>query len=564
MGGPALAADRQTESLGECLRAHAAERPRDPWLTFVRPGADDETVSFGGMFEDASGAARTLGERGVRPGEIVAIVQRTSRELMTSVLGAFLAGAVPSVFPVPSAKVSRERYLEMIEGMARHAQPRCLMVEPAARSILAGAEGLPAMIASDELSRGGAPDAPAMRAPEDVALLQHSSGTTGLQKGVMLSHGAVLAQVAAYGEAIRASRDDVFVSWLPLYHDMGLVTALLVPLVLGARSILMDPFDWVAAPEMLFQAITRHGGTLCWLPNFAFQLCATSLTDRRLAGVSLASMRQFVNCSEPMQADAHDAFRRRFAPFGLRDGALGCSYAMAETVFALAEAGVSGPAAIDRIDRRIFAQERRAVPADSGDALRMLSVGRPLAGVELKAVDEARAPVGPRIVGELAVRAPFLFGGYYRRPETSAEAFDGEGFYYTGDLGYTDGDQWYVCGRKKDLIIVGGRNIYPQDLEHVVSDVPGVVPGRCVAFGLFDDAAGTERVVVLAESDLAHEERPGLIERILEELDERLALAPSDVRILERRTLLKSTSGKISRSMNRELYVDRLRRAERG
>ncbi|TLM80401.1 MAG: fatty acyl-AMP ligase, partial [Actinobacteria bacterium] len=348
--------------------------------------------------------------------------------------------------------------------------------------------------------------------------LQHSSGTTGLQKGVALSHRAVLRQLEVYAGALHIDpASDVIVSWLPLYHDMGLIASFLLPLLLGVKLVLMSPFDWVRAPYRLLQSISAHRGTLTWLPNFAYNFCAQKIRDRDLLGVDLSCLRAVINCSEPCRAESHAAFAERFAGYGLHPAALMTCYAMAENVFAVTQAGLDGPVTLDVIDRDALQIERvaRPAPGDGRAAVTMVSNGRPLANVAVRIVDAGGADLPERAVGEIALRSDCMLSEYYHRPDATEQAFLPGGWYRTGDLGYLAGGELYVSGRMKDLIIVGGKNIYPQDIEAAASQVPGVHPGRVVAFGLFDEAAGTEEVALVAEVDTVDEvEREALGEAI--------------------------------------------------
>jgi acyl-CoA synthetase (AMP-forming)/AMP-acid ligase II len=388
------------------------------------------------------------------------------------------------------------------------------------------------------------------------ALLQYSSGTTGLQKGVVLSHRALLRQIDTYSAAIRISSDDVIVSWLPLYHDMGLIAGFVLPLVTGTRLVLMSPLDWVRDPALLIRAITEHRGTLTWLPNFAYNFLATKLRDCDCAGGRLDSLRAVINCSEPMSVRSHDLFARRFSAYGFRREALATCYAMAENTFAITQGGIDKPVNVDVIDADILAQQHYARPANtSGQSSRsIVSAGAPIQGVRVRVLSESGADLDERRVGELAIKSDCMLSEYFGRPEVTAHAFS-DGWFLTGDYGYVAGGEVYVTGRKKDLIIVGGVNLYPHDIEAAVNDVPGVHPGRCVAFGLFDDDVGTESVVVVAEVDTeSREERNAISGMIRERIARNTDCVVRNVHLVGPMWLLKTSSGKIARHANREKY----------
>jgi acyl-CoA synthetase (AMP-forming)/AMP-acid ligase II len=397
------------------------------------------------------------------------------------------------------------------------------------------------------------------RSPQDIVLLQHSSGTTGLQKGVALTHQAVFNQLESYSQALHLVPEDVIVSWLPLYHDMGLIAGFLMPILWGIPLVIMSPFEWVRAPYKLMQAVSRYKGTLSWLPNFAYNFCAQKIRERDLVGVDLSSWRAISNCSEPMRYASHQAFLERFRSYGLRPEALATCYAMAENVFAVTQGGLDGPVTVDEIDRDAFQIERQARPAQPGQSdppsIQMLSAGRPVRGTQVKVLADDGRELPERGVGEVALRSDCMLVGYYHRPDADAKAFR-DGWYLTGDYGYMADGEVYVSGRKKDLIIVGGKNIYPQDLETLAMEVEGVHPGRVVAFGVFNEEAGTEEVVIVAEADSdVEEQREQIAAAIRQTVTRGSAVALRNVYITGPHWIAKTSSGKTARLANRDKYL---------
>jgi len=373
---------------------------------------------------------------------------------------------------------------------------------------------------------------------------------------VALSHRAILNQIDCYSQTIRLAPGDVIVSWLPLYHDMGLIASFVMPVLRRVPLVLMSPFDWVRAPQKLLQAVSHYRGTLTWLPNFAYNFCAQKIRDRDLEGVDLSGWRALVNCSEPTYWSSHHVFAERFAKYGLRAEALTTSYAMAENVFAVTQSGMDGPVAVDEIDQRALIADRVARPGQGVDhTLKLLSSGRPLPNVRVRVVDGEFHDMPERHLGDIALQSDCMLTGYYHRDDATRSAFR-DGWYLTGDLGYWADGQLYVTGRKKDLIIVGGKNVYPQDLERLAADVPGVHPGRVVAFGVFSEEAGTEDVVVVAEVDTDDADER---QRLADEIRLRIARG-SDVtlrhaHVVGAHWLLKTSSGKTARSANRDKYL---------
>jgi acyl-CoA synthetase (AMP-forming)/AMP-acid ligase II len=398
--------------------------------------------------------------------------------------------------------------------------------------------------------------------PDKIAFLQHSSGTTGLQKGVALSHRAVLNQIGAYGRAIELTSQDVIVSWLPLYHDMGLIAGFVMPLIAGATLVLMSPFRWVWDPKILLQTISIQRGTLCWLPNFAYNHSARVIRPRECEWLDLSSMRAFINCSEPVYLQSQQVFLEKFRSCGLRESMLSTCYAMAENTFAVTQNPPGKTARVDWVSTRSLQEEQRAIPtkAEAHGSTPMVSCGFPISGTEIHVVDEQGEPLPDRSVGEIALRSDCMLSGYYRRPDLTADAIRG-GWYHTGDMGYISSGELFITGRKKDLIIVGGKNIYPQDLEAIANHIPGLVPGRSVAFGLYDPALGSENIVMVCElehSPISAEAEKKLEMELRRQIVQQSEVALSDVRFVARRWLIKTSSGKISRAANREKYLRHL------
>lgn len=547
------------------------EQPEATALVLQNARQPDQPITVRALLRSAAVWQAALHARGVRPGEVVLLILQHGADLVQAYFGCVLNGSIPAVMPFLTEKLLPERYRAELSALLGVTRPAAVVTyaefEGEVRAgIAAGdAERAPAVIVAEQVRTGSLlaePDWEALpglrRQPEDIALLQHSSGTTGLQKGVALSHRAVLRQLAVYSQALRLDpARDVIVSWLPLYHDMGLIASYLMPLLLGVELVLMSPFDWVRAPYRLLQSISAYRGTLTWLPNFAYNFCAQKIRERDLQSVDLTSLRGVINCSEPCRPESHAAFAARFAAYGLNPAALMTCYAMAENVFAVTQGGLDGPVREDVIERDALQVERVARPAEDGHAVvRMLSNGRPLTNVQVRIVDANGAELPERAVGEVALRSDCMLSEYYRRPDVTRQAFLPGGWYKTGDLGYLAGGELYVSGRKKDLIIVGGKNLYPQDIEAAAAQVAGVHPGRVVAFGLFDEAAGTEEVALVAEVDTEDAaEREALADAIRQAVTRGTAVTLRRVHLVGPGWIIKTSSGKTARAANRERYV---------
>ncbi|KAF0107343.1 MAG: AMP-dependent synthetase and ligase [Anaerolineaceae bacterium] len=561
-------------NFSELLKQHYEQTPDKVSVILLHAGQPDRPVTYRELVHGAAGYARTLEKNGVQPGDVVPLILQHGADLLFAYFGAVLHGAIPSIMPFLTEKLLPERYRADLAALVAVTQPTTIVTyrefEPEVRAALKpGEDSVKAVIVSGQADGPREPDfvrfGGLQRQPEDIALLQHSSGTTGLQKGVALSHQAVVNQLTSYGAAIHLDAADVFVSWLPLYHDMGLIACWLMPILLGSPLVLLSPFDWVRAPYRLMQAVSKYRGTLSWLPNFAYNFCAQKMRDRDLEGVDLSCWRAISNCSEPMRWDSHQAFFERFRTFGLRHESLATCYAMAENVFAVTQGGTGAPVVFEDVDRESLQVEKIARPAADGKpVVRMLGAGKAIPGTQVRVVDAHGKSLPDRHVGEVALKSDCMLTGYYHRPDATEKAFK-DGWYLTGDFGYLVDGELYITGRKKDLIIVGGKNIYPQDLELLAYEVPGVHTGRASAFGVFNDATGTEDVVLAAEADTDdHAERQRIADGIRAAVTRGSAVALRYVHIVGRHWMVKTSSGKTARSANREKFLKEMEEKGQG
>jgi acyl-CoA synthetase (AMP-forming)/AMP-acid ligase II len=466
--------------------------------------------------------------------------------------------------PFLTEKLSPERYRADLSALISVTKPSAIVTYPEfeheVRAALRNRDSVRAVIVAGECEPLDVVETGKVtrkrRGEDDIVLLQHSSGTTGLQKGVALSHRAVLNQLNAYGSALKISEKDVVVSWLPLYHDMGLIAGFLLPVLSRVPLVLMSPFDWVRAPYRLMQAVSTYGGTLSWIPNFAYNFCSQRVRERDMEGVDLSTWRAIINCSEPVRWESHQIFYEKFKEYGLKKKALQTSYAMAENVFGVTQSDLSTTPVVEDIDREAFMTERVARPAKGGrPAMKMLSSGRALSNTRVRVLDESRQDVPEGAIGEVALQSDCMLSGYYNRPEITKKAFF-NGWYLTGDYGYLSNGELFVTGRKKDMLIIGGKNVYPQDIESIAYEVEGVYQGRAVVFGLFDEHSGTEDVVLVAETDSqSNEERQRVAEAIRRHVTKNSAIALRLVHIVDPKWILKTSSGKIARAANKKKYL---------
>lgn len=533
--------------------AAAAATQRGVFLRRVGDERNELAVDYRGMVAAALRRAQGFVNGGVGPGDAVALALEDPAELFAAMVGAMLIGAIPAIFAHPSPKVTPTDFAANLAGALDALSPRMVVCDPQHAPAVSAITGQRIETIGDLLAQTRtAPPPPVWTSVRETAFLQFTSGTTGLKKGVAVSEEALIWQIDAYGRAIGLSPDDHIVSWLPFYHDMGLITALMIPLIAAVPATLMSPFVWAAKPALLLQTISRFRGTLCWLPNFAYAFMARSIPDGQMEGVDLSSLRGAVNCSEPIRPASFAIFADRFARWGLRPEMLAASYAMAENTFAVTSGGFGAPLRYDRIDA---ARMIPGAPVVAGDVA-VASSGAPLPGVDVLILTDDGTPLGERHLGEIAIDSPCLFNGYRKNEAATQAAFSGR-WHRTGDYGYMDRGELFVTGRKKDLLIVSGRNVYPQDVEATVGDVAGVAPGRVAAVGVEDETLGTQALVILAETretDAAF--RSQLVGKIAAAVVAVHDVAPRDVCVLDHMWLRKSSSGKISRRINRDRYLE--------
>jgi acyl-CoA synthetase (AMP-forming)/AMP-acid ligase II len=547
------------------LLENCAREGDRPFLRLLHLGHEPETYTYRHVLQRACRWRDAYRSHGVDDRGSIVIILKHSLDLYAAFVGALLHGGVPAMFAFPSNKVSEREYFATLVELLGNAGAQLLVTS----EDLAGRLRAPAAAVQDlhictreslrsceidqmslaEHSRGVA-------SADDVAFLQYSSGTTGLKKGVAISHRALLWQVDEYAKLMQASTHDCIVSWLPLYHDMGLVASFLLPLLKRVPLVAMCPFEWAQRPSLWTDAVTEYRGTLSWQPNFAYNHMVRSISESERQRCDLSSLRALVNCSEPILADTHSRFLDRFAPHGLRRSALAASYAMAENTFAVTSGGIGEPLAEEVIDGDALGRRGRALPVAKHDpnAKTVVSSGRPLAATQIDIVVDGEV-VGERQLGEIVLRSPCLLTEYHGNPAATASSLR-DGRYFTGDIGYLAGGALYVVGRCKDVVIVGGVNIHPQDVEEIVGAIPGVVPGRCVAFGAPRADLGTEMLVVLAET----REEDDVVRRltrknIYEALVARVGVVPGVVTVVDHMTLRKSSAGKMSRAINRERFL---------
>jgi len=544
------------EDLVARVRRHAAKQPDKPFARIV--SGDAATITYGELWDRAGRYAAGLAASGVSQGDIVPVILPYGGDLFSVFLGCMIRGARPCIMPPHTPKQDEASYYQSHDILFSRVGPRLIVMPPALQALYnANLPRLRDQLTSPARVLGAATMEPEI-APDGIAFLQFSSGTTALKKGVMISHAAVRAQCARYAAEMRVSGDDVFVSWLPLYHDMGLITSFILPMWAGATVVGMDNYEWLARPRRILDLVAEHRGTLMWQPNFAFNYLAQRV---RGAPADLSSLRAVVNCSEPCRPDSHWAFETRFADWGVRPGVAQTCYAMAEATFAVTQSSLGKAPTECEVDP-VGLDNGKVLPAGEGRALRLISCGAPLRDFELRVIDGDGADVAEGLVGEIAVRGPSMAAGYFGDPELTAQRFLPDGFYLTRDLGFIRDGELYVLGRVDDIIVVFGRKLRAPEIEAALGTVPGVKPGRAIVLAQRSAVLGTNEVYFLYEADVDAPPEATVAAEARQVMLADTGLSFRQVIRVEAGSLLKTTSGKLSRPANTRLLEKLLEASE--
>lgn len=550
------------QTLTQALQWHVASHPDRPHIRLLCDSGAGEVITYGDLWQGAGALAAGLQHRGLRPAETVLLMLPTGREYFVSFFGILLAGGIPVPLYPPGRPKQIEEHLRRHAAIANNCGASLMITipeaKPFARLLQAQVTSLRHMVTAADVAMIASPDhldRPVL-AGADTAFLQYTSGSTGLPKGVILTHANLLANIRAMGQAVQISAEDLFISWLPLYHDMGLIGAWFGCLYHACPLVIFSPSSFIAKPSRWLKAISDFRGTLSAAPNFAYELCLRRISDEDLAGLDLSSWRCAFNGAEAVSPPVLEAFTRRFSRFGLRRQALMPVYGLAESSVGLAFPPLNRGALIDRIDRTRLMESGRAEPTgpDNEKAITFASCGLPLPGHEIRIVDQTGREVPNRQEGRLQFRGPSATSGYFRNPEQTAKLFQGQ-WLESGDRAYIADGEVYITGRIKDIVIRAGRNIYPEELEEAIGRIDGIRQGNVAVFGSMDLLSATERLIVLAETRRRKEEELAGLRRLVNAVVNDLCGTPPDEVVLAPpNTVLKTSSGKIRRAASRELY----------
>ncbi|MFH1527485.1 MAG: AMP-binding protein [Bacteroidota bacterium] len=555
----------ETRTLWERWKFNAEKFPdRDAIIHWVA-GEEPFRWTFKSLLETAEKFAYQLKKENVKPGEVCAIIIRHNRYFYPLYLAISSIGALPAVLAYPNPRLHPDKFRQGLSGMSQRSGLDWIFTERELENIIKP------FVDSEESTIGNlffplewdlevehdakiTAQIHASRASIeslDPVLLQHSSGTTGLQKPVVLSHKAILVHVQNLADIMKLSDEDKMINWLPLYHDMGLIAAFHMPLAFGIPSVQIDPFEWVLAPALFLESVSKERGTIAYLPNFAYNLMADKIHDEELEGFSLESLRMLINCSEPVRASSHERFVNKFEQYCFKAASLSAAYGLAETTFAVTQTEPGKAPTVLKVDRQKLAGGIVELTDDVSNIKKCVSSGKLLNGCEIKIVDDNRNLIPVENVGEIAIKSVSMFDGYRNYPEKTAAVVDEEGWYYSGDFGFVYDDELYVIGRKKDIIIVAGKNIYPEDIEDAIGKVDGVIPGRVIAFGEEDDELGTEQVSVVAETKIEDTAELKKLRIAIIRAGMGMDVNIHDVYLVPPRWLIKSSAGKPSRKANK-------------
>lgn len=562
----------------DVLRDNAAHNDR--FITFVRTNASIRTVSYTELWAEARRRARALRELGLQKGDRIALILPEPDDFVLTFIGALTGGLVAVPMYPPQTLAKLEAYGDTVRHVLGASGARVLVTSEPLKPLIGdhllsgeGIEGKVRLVLESDISgESTAVDDPVPVAPSDLAFLQFTSGSTSKPKGVMVTHHNLSVNShAIMFDGLRSTPEDRGVSWLPLYHDMGLIGFVIAPLYALVQVLFLPTMGFIRRPSIWLDAIHRFRGTITFAPNFAYGLAARAISEAQSSEWDLSCLRALGCGAEPISADILRTFIKRFEKNGLRATSVLPSYGMAEATLAVTFSDIEGPLVTDTIDTHSIRLSGKAIPynekesAPSQEAvMELVSCGKPFPGHELIIVGQDGQKLGEREVGEIWLRGPSVTAGYFGEPQATRETFGEDGWLRTGDLGYLAKGELYICGRAKDLIILHGKNYYPQDIEKAVSRVEGVREGQCVAFSRLN-SSGAEVGVVVAEvkKGAQAQELLSTSQAIVQAVRSELGLQISEVHLIRRGTLPKTSSGKVRRrETKRKLEVGELELAK--
>lgn len=498
------------------------------------------------------------GATALRPGEAVAILAADPGAIAPAVQAVWLAGGSVTMLHQPTPRTDLARWAEDTLRVLTMIDARLVLLGSPFEQ-LAGLLSEQGVSYLDLSALGGDEFAPlAEPVPVDehvTALLQLTSGSTAHPKAVRITHGNLYSNLRAMITAAELDPEhDIVVSWLPLFHDMGMIGCLTVPMAVGMETVKVTPADFIGRPTLWPELISRYGATVTAAPNFAYAVTGRRMSTMEDGAVDLSTLRFVLNGAEPIDPDAVRTFTEAGARFGLRAESVVCAFGMAESTLGVSFAPLNRGLEVDTIAADALEQAGRAEPVDpdSAHSRRFALLGHPLSGLEVEVVDESGRRLGDRKVGQLRIRGAAITPGYLT-VNGPLDAQDAEGWLATGDDGYLVDGQVVICGRRKDVIIMGGRNIYPVDIERAAGEVDGVRAGNVAAVRL-EAGSRRERFAVVLESRAAGDESAEKVLRkaVTARVVDAVGVRPTAVVVLEPGSLPKTPSGKLKRAVTAE------------
>lgn len=547
------------QSLTDVVMLYGQQAPNNTHIYFQHEDGTEEIITYEILLNNSLRIAKGLRQLGLKEGETVAIMQPTTPGFFYIFLGTLLAGGIPVPIYPPFRMHMIEAYAKTEAKILTNAEVRILVTfeqaENLSRILQAFVPSLKHVTTVNELLQPELLQTPYKAKPENYAFVQYTSGSTADPKGVLLSHFNLISNIRAYGKGIKATRDDVAVSWLPLYHDLGLIGMWLGSLYHGIPLVLMTPFSFLNKPERWLWAIHHHRGTVSGAPNFAYDLCIRKIEPHMIEGLDLSSWRLAANGAEKVYARTLEQFAEKFAPYGFNRKALYPVYGLAESTVGLILPEVGEGFHVDYVNRKLFEEEKIAEKSTSSDALAFVACGKPIEEHEVRIVDDNDHVLPERHVGVLQFRGPSSMQGYFNNPRATQAVFH-KGWIDSGDLAYKADGQYYITGRRKDVIVKAGRNLYPAEIEECVGKVAGVRQGSVIAFGVNDEKTGTEQLIVVAETkERSNAKRAQLAEQIKAALSAAIDAVPDQVVMVAPRTVPKTSSGKLQRAACKNMYL---------
>lgn len=550
----------EAKTLLDVLLLYAITTPNRPHIYLQDEYGNEEIITYGQLLNNSQRVAFEFLKKGLRPGETIAIMQPTNAGFFYTFFGTLLIGCIPVPIYPPFRLHQIESYARQESRILRNAEVRLLVTfqeaEKLSKLLRVFVPSLKEVVTVNSLLKNNE-KAPIRTVEEtDFALIQYTSGSTSDPKGVLLTHQNLLANIRAYGQAIEVKDTDVAVSWVPLYHDLGLIGMWFGSLYHGIPLTLLSPLTFLNRPERWLWAIHYHRGTLSGGPNFAYELCVKKIEPDSIKGLDLSSWRMAANGAEAIQPKTLDRFYEKFAPYGFRKESFLPVYGLAESSVCVTTSPLNRLPKIDKIQRMYFEREGQAIATNEKNALEFVSCGKPIPKHAIRIVDPQMQALPERHIGPIQFSGPSSMQGYYGNSEAT-QAIYHDGWWDTGDVGYIAEGELFVTGRKKDLIIKAGRNLYPPEIEELTAQVDGVRQGCVVAFGIGDTTRGTEKLIVIAETrEKNSKQKEQITQHINEKIASALDVTPDQIILVLPQTIPKTSSGKLQRSACKMAYIN--------